>query len=399
MQALGQDEPATPLRPAGSADGPEGSGRRRRHSRLRGGLGLALGLLAGAAVVLLLGTTDGLSAALARPPHPAWLLFLPVCLVLLLAADAASLAVLAARAEEPRSARASYGRLGSVALEANFIGGVTSFFGLEIPYQAAALRGLGMSWAAGMSAILAKGLSRASLLALTAILAVAVGGSPLGERQRLVVFAVTAALAAAWSLVLLLSRRPRTASHLPRRLRLAAERFAEACSPLRSGGWRLWAPVLLLQVLYWLATFAIVPASLLALGWEGSPVRLVWGLAITQILMSFSPLPGGAGVAEAGFLGLVAPGIPDSMGMAGLVYWRIATWAVPVLVGGVLLGVRAGRDRWGLRGRPAERRDGHARLPASRSLKMPVGGAGSRSLPSSGGSPASSEAAGGRSCA
>jgi hypothetical protein len=51
-------------------------------------------------------------------------------------------------------------------------------------------------------------------------------------------------------------------------------------------------------------------------------------------------------MAELGYLALVAHGIPDSVGIAGLVYWRLATWMTPMMVGAILMGVHRSRRGW-----------------------------------------------------
>jgi hypothetical protein len=52
-------------------------------------------------------------------------------------------------------------------------------------------------------------------------------------------------------------------------------------------------------------------------------------------------LPGGAGVAELGFLGLLGALLAPSLRLPALVLWRGLTWLLPMALGAFLLGWRA----------------------------------------------------------
>ena len=58
--------------------------------------------------------------------------------------------------------------------------------------------------------------------------------------------------------------------------------------------------------------------------------------------MPISPLAGGAGVAELGYLALIGPATAETIRVPSLILWRIATWLIPVAVGGLAFLVRSG---------------------------------------------------------
>ena len=58
--------------------------------------------------------------------------------------------------------------------------------------------------------------------------------------------------------------------------------------------------------------------------------------------MALSPLAGGAGVAELGYLALFGPVAAEIIRAPGLILWRLATWLIPVAVGGLAFLVKGG---------------------------------------------------------
>ena len=77
----------------------------------------------------------------------------------------------------------------------------------------------------------------------------------------------------------------------------------------------------------------------------GPLVPIVVGQAVLQIIMPLSPLPGGAGVAEIGYLGLMGRSIPQDLTVASLVVWRVYTWVIPMALGGLVLAIRTATRR------------------------------------------------------
>ena len=61
--------------------------------------------------------------------------------------------------------------------------------------------------------------------------------------------------------------------------------------------------------------------------------------------MPLSPLPGGAGVAEFGYLELIGSETPPGIRVSSLILWRTATWVIPVAIGALALGWSTTRGR------------------------------------------------------
>jgi uncharacterized protein (TIRG00374 family) len=58
---------------------------------------------------------------------------------------------------------------------------------------------------------------------------------------------------------------------------------------------------------------------------------------IVTLLGSFIPTPGGVGVIEAGLSGaLVASGVAPSSALAAVLVYRLITYVMPIVIGGVL---------------------------------------------------------------
>ncbi len=266
------------------------------------------------------------------------------CVAIYLFADA-WLLTMVVRVIKPE---APYTRLMGLNLEAHLIGGATSFGGLEIPYQIWFLRDFDMTLPEATSVLVFKGIVRASSLAVIA-LAVFMPGirSPLTPLQRLILLGVFVALALGWAAGWWFVRRPLGGGLLPEAIHRRLRPTQEALHLLRRAGWPLALRVIAWQIVYWLAMFAIIPLIFAALGQRDLAAipTIVVGQAVLQVLMVFSPLPGGAGIAEGGFLLLIAPEVPIGLRVASLILWRAMTWLLPVVSGAVALGLRGGHGR------------------------------------------------------
>jgi len=322
---------------------PEGvAGSSVSWSRL--GLGLVAGLAVGIATIAIFAPHAGneLAAATRTASEPLWLVVALVALLVALAADAATLVVLVRRLSACTSVLAT----GGVAIEGALIGGATSFGGLEVPYQIMRLRGLDVSLSRSTSVILVKAMVHISVLAVVAAGALLpLGAAALTPLQRWILLGVLAALMLGWLVGTAWLRWPLGLSRLPRPVGRRLEDFFEAVRMLRGGGVRLAAAVTVLQLTYWVAMFSLIPMILLALGWRGPLVPIVVGQAVLQVIMPLSPLPGGAGVAEIGYLGLVGRSIPKDLTVASLVIWRIYTWVIPMALGALALALRTATRR------------------------------------------------------
>ena len=266
------------------------------------------------------------------------------CVAIYLFADA-WLLTLIVRVIKPN---APYTRLMGLNLEAHLIGGATSFGGIEIPYQIWFLRDFDMTLPEATSVLVFKGIVRASSLAIVA-LAVFLPGirSPLTPLQRWILLGVFIALVIGWAAGWWFLRRPLGGALVPGAVQRRLRPVIEAMHLLRHAGWPLVVRVAVWQIVYWLAMFAIIPLIFAALGQRNLAAipSIVVGQAVLQVLMVFSPLPGGAGIAEGGFLLLIAPEVPLGLRVVSLILWRAMTWLLPVISGAIALGLRGGHIR------------------------------------------------------
>jgi uncharacterized protein (TIRG00374 family) len=302
--------------------------------------GPVLALVATVAVLGIAATrVDGaeLSGAFLSVGRPVWLALAAVALLVFLAADAASLSVLA-RALSPRVSRLA---AAGVVLESKMVEGATSFGGLEFPFQVVRLRRLGLDAPQASSAVVIRGMVHVSLLVLLALLALVPGvPSPVTDWQRLLLLVVVGALAAAWLALWAVFGRSRGFSLLPRVVAARLQEFGEGLRTLRTTGIGVFVGVVGLQALAWAGTFALAPCILLSLGWTGPLLPLVLGQILLPIFTSFSPLPGGAGMAEVGYLQVLGGAAAPEVALASLILWRLCTWVAPTLVGAAVFGVR-----------------------------------------------------------
>jgi glycosyltransferase 2 family protein len=303
-------------------------------------LGLLLALLAGFLVVVLFRPEGGagLLTTLGAMPRPGFLVLALLATTVYLVADALSLGLLLG-AVTPGIRKRSTAR---VSLESNLVAGATSFGGLEIAYQVVLLRRMGAAYSSITSALVVKGLVHASLLVIIALAAFAPQlRVPFAPNQRLLILSVLGALVLFWVGGAAWLRRPLGLCRLPEPVRRRLRSVREAFAALAGAGWRVFSAVLGLQLLAWAALLAVAPLLFVALGWQGAVTPVVARMAVVQFLMPFSPLPGGAGVAELGFLGLVGGLLPPSLRLSALVVWRVLTWLLPMGLGAALLAFRA----------------------------------------------------------
>lgn len=308
------------------------------------GLGLGAGLVVGAVTIAIVAPHAGndLAAATRTASEPIWLVAALVALLVALAADAATLVVLVRRL----SACTSVFGTGGVAIESGLVGGATSFGGLEVPYQIMRLRGLDVSLSSSTSVILVKGMVHISVLAVVAAVALLpLGAAALTALQQWIILGALGGLILIWLVGTAWLRWPLGLSRLPKPVSRRLEDLFEAVRMLRGGGVRLAASVTVLQLTYWVAMFSLIPFILQALGWRGPLVPIVVGQAVLQMIMPLSPLPGGAGLAEIGYLGLVGRSIPKDLTVASLVIWRIYTWVIPMAFGALAFALRTATRR------------------------------------------------------
>ena len=271
--------------------------------------------------------------------EPEFLVYAVLCVVAYLLADAAALVLLT----RVHNRAAPLRPLILLSLRANFVGGTTSFGGVEIPYQAFSLRKQGLSLTEATSVILVKGVVHTSVLVLVALTAlIPATGSPITPLQRWLVVAAVVLMAIAWVAGSLWVRRPIGLEQLPERFHKNIHAAREAFGEYHHAGWRVWLGVIVTTIAYWAAMFAIIPFILIGLGWQGRPLSIITGQAVLQVIMPLSPLAGGAGVAELGYLALIGPSAAAAIRVPSLILWRLCTWLIPVAFGGLSFLVKGG---------------------------------------------------------
>ena len=169
--------------------------------------------------------------------EPEFLAYAVLCVIAYLAADAAALVLLTRVHRRTVPLRP----LLLLSLRANFVGGTTSFGGVEIPYQAYSLRKQGLSLTEATSVILVKGVVHTSVLVLVALTALLPAtGSPITPLQRWFVIAAVVLMAIAWAAGSLWVRRPIGLEQLPERFHKNIHAAREAFGEYHHAGWRVW---------------------------------------------------------------------------------------------------------------------------------------------------------------
>ena len=85
-----------------------------------------------------------------------------------------------------------------------------------------------------------------------------------------------------------------------------------------------------------LAIYSVVPVFISGFGFD-LPYQLVMGrMILLNLVLYFSPTPGGSGIAEAGFVVLFAPLLPSGTVGIMAVLWRFACEYFPFLLGGIV---------------------------------------------------------------
>lgn len=90
--------------------------------------------------------------------------------------------------------------------------------------------------------------------------------------------------------------------------------------------------------------YALVPALLWGLGGSGDFLTIMGRMVLLNILLYVAPTPGGAGIAEGGFVLLLQSlAAPGTVGVAALV-WRVAAEYIPFGLGAIAVVQTFGRD-------------------------------------------------------
>ena len=82
-----------------------------------------------------------------------------------------------------------------------------------------------------------------------------------------------------------------------------------------------------------IAIYSVVPFLLLGLGVEADWYTVMGRMIFLNMLLYFSPTPGGSGIAEGGFVFLFNDLVPAGTVGIVAVFWRIIAEYIPFLIG------------------------------------------------------------------
>jgi uncharacterized membrane protein YbhN (UPF0104 family) len=215
----------------------------------------------------------------------------------------------------------------SISFAQNAIGNTVPVVGGAgaLAYAVAGLRRRGVDGALAAWAVLAAG-------ALSVLCLVALGAGALTAAGRLPPAGgalVAAGVLGACAAVVLLARHPGA-------LRGAAARLLPVRPSLRQ-----WLVLLGAAVVPWLADVATLAAAAAAVPAPVPWPALVWGFLVVQGSIALQVLPGGAGLAEVGLLGvLLGSGVAPGSAAGVVLVYRVCSWLLPSALGWLLYGAQ-----------------------------------------------------------
>jgi uncharacterized membrane protein YbhN (UPF0104 family) len=215
----------------------------------------------------------------------------------------------------------------SVSFAQNAIGNTVPLVGGAgaLAYAVTGLRRRGVDGALAAWAVLAAGvLSVFCLVALGAITLTATGRLPLAGCALVITGMLVAGAGA-----LLLARHPGA-------FRGAAAKLL----PVRPSP-RQWLLLLGAAVVPWLADVATLAAAAAAVPGSVPWAALVWGFLVVQGSIALQVLPGGAGLAEVGLLGvLLGSGVASGPAAGVVLVYRGCSWLLPSALGWLVYGAQ-----------------------------------------------------------
>jgi len=94
--------------------------------------------------------------------------------------------------------------------------------------------------------------------------------------------------------------------------------------------------VFVIEIFAWFAIFAVLPLIMIGFGVEGNLSQLIFRIFLLFSVAPFSPTPGGSGVVEAAFAGLLIDLVPRSLIGLIVIVWRFLTYYLTLIVGGFI---------------------------------------------------------------
>lgn len=247
-----------------------------------------------------------------------------------------------------------------VYLGGSFLGFVTPFGSGLLPAQIVILTSEGLTAGQATAVVSSRATISSWLFAALSLLIFLIFRAELPQYANASLLGI-AAVAFVWSLItLFFIKRPVTAKNAiaricgSRRLVLrvgavrieaARDRFFHEIDHLSSNLKDLFslqnAPaiflVFLIEVVAWFALFVILPLILFGFGIEGNLGQLIFRIFLLFSIAPASPTPGGSGVVEAAFTGLLLDLVPRSIIGLVVLVWRALTYYLTLLAGGAVM--------------------------------------------------------------
>ncbi len=85
-----------------------------------------------------------------------------------------------------------------------------------------------------------------------------------------------------------------------------------------------------------LCIYATVPAYFMGMGFDFNLLQVMGRMVLINLVLYFSPTPGGSGIAEAGFVMLFTGIVPEGLEGIMAVLWRFTAEYLPFILGAVV---------------------------------------------------------------
>lgn len=127
------------------------------------------------------------------------------------------------------------------------------------------------------------------------------------------------------------------------RLRQSGNDFVATATMLRLEPWQYHAKAIFGTIGAWTSKFVMINCLILAL-YPSIPVDVstqpyIYARLISMfIIMTFSPSPGGAGLAEIALAGFISDFVPQSIGIVVAIIWRLMAYYPYLIIGAVAAG-------------------------------------------------------------
>jgi glycosyltransferase 2 family protein len=247
---------------------------------------------------------------------------------------------------------------------------LTPFAGVEIAYQVATFKRLGLPGDKAGAVITIRSMMNGAVLKTAAVVGLflipyvpfvgdAFGLSPSEGRLLLVAMIGTVALGGLITFLIVMRKRRRPGSEeessgKDERGKLAktsAKIYEYVSHVLDSLVWiwgqesRVVVACLGLMILYWALYPLLGTLALRASGWNGDGwLTVYFAQFVLFIVIPLAPTPGGSGAAEVAFVALMSAYVPHSALLGGVLIWRVLNHYSELVVGAFLAGPRLPKD-------------------------------------------------------